>query len=511
MGLNNSYTGNTTVNSGTLQLNAGGGGPPATNPLTLKGTLDLNGFSAYVGGLMDGGSSTGVITNSAAGANTLSIVSPGGPSTFSGVIQNGGPGKTVNIALSGSTNLTLSGANSYGTVGVVGTTVGSFTTLKVNNASGSGTGVSDVAVNGTLGGNGTISGNVTIANGAILAPGNSVGTLTVGGLTLPSGSILNYEFNASPANDQTIVSGANGLTINGGGFNLYAEGTTTAWSTAGSYTLLSYSGVVQGTGVSAMSILNKQANRNYVLSDNTSLHAIQLTINNASAWTGASSNTWAISGNWTNGVPGATNSTTNTDAVIFNANPANPAPIVDASRNVQSITFETSSVGAITLGGSSLLLTSGGTIQTTATVNQPEAVSAALVIEGANGAYTFTSGGNAALSILGGITGAAAGSTVLTLNGANTSDNYFNGIIGNGSATSLALVKNGAGSWRLNGTNTFTGGVSLNAGTLFVSNNSALGTGTLTVNGGTLGSNGNSPPTLSNSVNLVGTLSITGP
>jgi autotransporter-associated beta strand protein len=232
-----------------------------------------------------------------------------------------------------------------------------------------------------------------------------------------------------------------------------------------------------------------------VLSDNTSLHAIQLTINNASAWTGASSNTWAISGNWTNGVPGATNSTTNTDAVIFNANPANPAPIVDASRNVQSITFDTSSVGSITLGGSSLLLTSGGTIQTTATVNQPEAVSAALVIEGANAAYTFTSGGNAALSILGGITGAAAGGTVLTLSGANTSDNYCNGIIGNGSATSLALVKNGPGSWRLNGTNTFTGGVSLNAGTLFVSNNSALGTGTLTVNGGTPGSNANSPPT----------------
>ena len=59
---------------------------------------------------------------------------------------------------------------------------------------------------------------------AHLQPGTSVGTLAVGSLTLNSGSVLDYEFNATPANDLITVTGSNGLTINSGtGINLYAK------------------------------------------------------------------------------------------------------------------------------------------------------------------------------------------------------------------------------------------------------------------------------------------------
>ena len=50
----------------------------------------------------------------------------------------------------------------------------------------------------------------------------------------------------------------------------------------------------------------------------------------------------------------------------------------------------------------------------------------------------------------------------------------------------FTLTKSTAGNLTLTGANTYTGGTVLNAGTLFIGNASALGTGNLTVNGGTL-------------------------
>ena len=97
-----------------------------------------------------------------------------------------------------------------------------------------------LASNQTLAGNGTVIGGVVAANGSHVAPG--IGTLTVGSLNMTSGSIYNYQFNSTPANGLINVSTAGGLTINGGGFNLYNQGSTTPFATPGTYTLLQYSG-----------------------------------------------------------------------------------------------------------------------------------------------------------------------------------------------------------------------------------------------------------------------------
>jgi len=56
----------------------------------------------------------------------------------------------------------------------------------------------------------------------------------------------------------------------------------------------------------------------------------------------------------------------------------------------------------------------------------------------------------------------------ITFTGSNTSTNTFNLIIGDaGSGTNITSVtKSGAGEWVLNATNTYSGGTTLNAGTL---------------------------------------------
>ena len=101
-------------------------------------------------------------------------------------------------------------------------------TLLVNNTTGSGTGTGNVTVNGsgtTLGGTGTISGTVTLGNttaGAVINPGPqgtdgtsaSVGTLTVGALTLSTNSSTFHAdaFNTAQPNwDQLKVTGTAAL------------------------------------------------------------------------------------------------------------------------------------------------------------------------------------------------------------------------------------------------------------------------------------------------------------
>ena len=188
------------------------------------------------------------------------------------------------------------------------------------------------------------------------------------------------------------------------------------------------------------------------------------------SWTGTSSTNWADSGNWSGAVPGATAGTTNTDTALFNQNAPNSPLTIDAGRNVQNITFDTASVNSLTIGtvgGQALLLTAGGTIQTTSTVVNPQTVNAPLVLEGD---YTFTSGASsssATLSFGGGITPAAtSGVTTLTLNGGNTGANTISGVLADNGAGQLAVTKSGTGVWILSGANTYSGDTTVSGGTL---------------------------------------------
>ena len=64
----------------------------------------------------------------------------------------------------------------------------------------------------------------------------------------------------------------------------------------------------------------------------------------------------------------------------------------------------------------------------------------------------------------------------------------INGIISDGTTANLPVTQSGNGVWTLAGANTYSGGTTLSVGGLVINNNSALGSGTLTINGGTLDS-----------------------
>ena len=156
---------------------------------------------------------------------TLTGVSSGS-NTLATLLSDNGTGATT-LVKNGTGTWAINGANTY----TGGTTI-TGGTLKVNNATASGTGTGAVTVGSgaALGGFGKITGPVTINSGAHLAPGDGVGTLTVGNLSLSAGAVLDYEFTLNSGNDLVAVTLPGGLTLNNAGFNLFAAGSTTRWT-----------------------------------------------------------------------------------------------------------------------------------------------------------------------------------------------------------------------------------------------------------------------------------------
>jgi fibronectin-binding autotransporter adhesin len=231
----------------------------------------------------------------------------------------------------------------------------------------------------------------------------------------------------------------------------------------------------------------------------------------SASWNINNAGNWSTAGNWLNNAPGSTSSTTSTDIATFGFTlTTGRAVTVDNNRNIGGIIFSNTSAFGYTLSSGNLLLSNGGVIQS-ATNNgaHTDTISSAIAIQGDSGSGTFTAGATSASSLLsiGAVTGVstAGNTTTLTLNGDNTGANAVTGVIGNGSAGgTLAVVKSGNGVWVLSGANTFTGGVTLNSGTLRAGNAAALGTGTLTFGGGSLSSNSTTAYTLTNTMAFTG-------
>src|SRR5262249_53360799 len=188
------------------------------------------------------------------------------------------------------------------------------------------------------------------------------------------------------------------------------------------------------------------------------------------AWTGATSTGWAPPGNWPGSVPGPVGSTTNAVTATFNQDAARSPLAIDSGRNLMKITFAGAMVYSLTIGatgGPALLLTGGGTIQTTSMVINAQNVSAPLVLEGD---YSFASGASlasATLSFGGGISpGSTSGVTTLTLGGSNVGGNTISGVVADNGSGHLAVSMSGTGKWVLSNTNTYSGGTTINSGTL---------------------------------------------
>jgi len=198
------------------------------------------------------------------------------------------------------------------------------------------------------------------------------------------------------------------------------------------------------------------------------LHAIEWVT--GGSWTGTAGASWAISGVWLGTVPGANAGTTNTDTAVFGRNATNSPLEIDAGRNIKNIVFSSASVSSVTIGavgGQALLLTAGGTIQTTGNVVTPQTINAPLVLEGDYTISSNANSGSATISIGGLLQPASTtGITTLTLSGGNTGPNTIGGVLADNGAGKLAVTKSGNGLWILSGANAHSGNTTVLGGTL---------------------------------------------
>lgn len=272
----NSYSGGTIVRSGgTLRTSGSNGSTAGTTIGTGGGTLQLN--SASNGGLSSGSinlnADPGVVQAvNADRAITNSIIVQSNPA-FSGsfslnagnlrvnnadrtVTNNIVGGKMLTLASidrDGSNNrsLTMEGTGTTAVSGGIALGTGTLAlnggTFLINGTSTTGL----VTVNGgTLGGNGTVTNSVTVGAAGNVAPGSSVGTLSIGGdldISAMAGDVgkLNFELGPILSSDKIAVTGslAIGTDVLGlSDFNL----TSVGGLQNGTYMLIS-SGTLNGT------------------------------------------------------------------------------------------------------------------------------------------------------------------------------------------------------------------------------------------------------------------------
>ena len=229
---------NSSAGTATLTTNSGGflgfrenaTGGQAQVVTDAGGTVDISGLSASG---MTAGSIAGA-GNYNLGSKQLTVSSNNLSSTVSGVIADGGllGGTGASLVKTGTGTLTLSGNNTF----TGGTTVNQGL-LIVNGSLASGVTLSG----GSLGGSGSVA-SLT-ANNATLAPGNSIGTLTVTGNFVQNGGTYQVEANAAGQSDRINVGGS--ATINGTAVQVLAESGSYARFTT--YTILNATGGVSGT------------------------------------------------------------------------------------------------------------------------------------------------------------------------------------------------------------------------------------------------------------------------
>ena len=482
--------GTSTLNPTTASVTIVGGASTTTTPaktLALSGTSTGN----SIGGNVTDGSNPVSLTK----ANSSTWTLNGANNNYSG-----------NTTISGGTLVLGSGA-----------TIPSSPTISV--ASGA---FFDVTTPGltisalqTLTGAGTVSGTVT-SNGKITPGSSGVGTLTIDSLTLNAGSTLDFEFPVSGANDLVNATVSGGLTLNGGAFNLYQTGTTTAFTQNGTYNLLQYSGTLNGNAAN-LSVANPQSSKTYLFSTDGTY--IKVTIGDAPTpeyWGFDVDGSWGDSSKWNLAtVPNVQFASANFGG---SGSPTFTGPhtvTLDGNNTIGSLTFNTAQPFTINQGsGGSLLFDNGnGTALITDTlgshtVNAPMSLSTAgaavsvasgetlnlnravaaagnisksgsgtLVFGADNNAYsgqTIISGGTLRVGA-GGVagslgSGAVVNNAALVFDRSDSALNAANAISGTGT-----LTKNGSGTVTFSGVSSYTNTTFINSGILVASGGSAIG------------------------------------
>ncbi|GAA5126456.1 autotransporter-associated beta strand repeat-containing protein [Luteolibacter yonseiensis] len=209
-------------------------------------------------------------------------------------------------------------------------------------------------------------------------------------------------------------------------------------------------------------------------------------------WGNAAGGDWFTAANWTGGMPVAA------DTAMFNTATGN-VTVGSAGAATGYITYDSLSSGFTlgAVGGNPITFNNTGNISflnTLVGTGKTFTIAAPLVLLPASStaAGTFTIQNNSVSTsntahFSGGISSAAT-TAALQLNLAgNNGINLISGNISNGGAAAFNIIKSGAGTWKLTGTNTYTGATSSTAGTLIFAGAQALpATGSLGLGAGTL-------------------------
>jgi len=466
----NTYSGQTSINNGTLQLDAGNNRLPTGTVVNIGqsasvnlGILNLNGNNQTIAGLTstvgsNATASKNTITSGSAATLTINTGSGtsyaygDGSTTNSGVITG-----AVSVVKMGSGTQSLGDVNSYtGTTTING---------GVLNISGSGSlGNTAVTLNNagstlSSGTGNSIGGIVTANNGTIIAPGGggTVSTLTLGGLTMNNGSSLSLDI-ASNSSFSQILLGSGTLTLAGTDtINLQGIAST------GTYTLLSY-----GTLASGSFTLGTTLGGLYNYAITTGGTTATLTITNQGhtlTWNTRGASGLPItdgSGTWSNG----------------------SANFYDNSTS-SATTWSNSGSNALTIGNGG----AGGIITLSGSVS----VLGNLTFAAVTAPYTISGSGANKLTLAGGITAnnSATINAPVILSGSqiwNVASSGTLAVGGNISETGgpSGLTKAGLGTLALSGSNSYSGGTTISAGILNIISDTNLGnaSGGVTINGG---------------------------
>jgi fibronectin-binding autotransporter adhesin len=314
---------------------------------------------------------------------------------------------------------------------------------------------------------------VAIASGAHLAPGNSIGTLTIdGSLDLAKGSVLDFEFGAPggsfsvPGAGDSVAVGGN-LTLSGATLNV----TDTGGMGAGLYRLFSYGGTLTQSngGIALGSVPAGGSLSLQYLAASKQVNLINTAGLTLNYWNGNglanASQMGGGDGTWSTTQPSWTDATGSVTSVM------QPQPAFAIFGGAAGNVVVDKSAGAVSATGmqfaSDGYRLSGDTITLVATKASP-------------GPVEVRVGDGSA---------ASAG---------------WSASIANVIAGTDGLQKTGDGTLELTGANTYTGGTLVKAGTLSVASDAALGnaSGALTLDGGALKVTGSTFSTLSRGVTL---------
>jgi len=537
-----SYSGPTSVNSGTLVIGSSGviGFSLLTNrsasPITVASNLVVNGnvsnnvatpasLTILPGAFLSGTGSiaepiilnpNGTIfsSSSVSGLAISNTITMGTASTLSnsglitGAITDNGGLITGNGTISSAINL-ISGSISNQT----GTLSGTITVnpgALVNAGTGRISGTVNV-VGGTLTGTGTVAGPVVMSSNALLDPGfgTAPGTLTLsGGLTLSNSSNVDIFFTTGTASTNSQIFTTTLTLASKVNLVLLGTGTSLPLLTAGSFTLSSHSGTLSSTTLSDFVIQDPVSILSYTLTDSGGfLKLTTASITSSNDWIGASNN-YNVGANFRGGsVPNGAGTrvamldtaTTGPAAVTVTLN----VPVTLGELDFSSINNFT--IASLTVGDT--LTLNSGTTANQAILNVDlgtQAIAANLVLTATNaGGLSIANINGTALTVSGVISGSGAINQsnlgILAFTGANT---FTGGFTLSGGFLIANTLANGGAASSLGASSSVASSLVLEAGSTlqFVGTTTASTDRLFTVgtNGATLDFSGSAPASFAN-------------